>query len=116
METEDDKKRNNKQVNLNYFYEITTNLQQGNSESSLDEMLDEDGSREAIREMSYWQSRMDENIFLPKCNNEEMQTFYGTKCLYIFLRFFYVLYERLYKAAEISKSFEDNEKTKLLSE
>lgn len=45
-----------------------------------------------------------------------MQVFYGTKNLYIFLRFFYVLYERLYKAQEISRYFEDNEKTQKLTD
>lgn len=84
---------------------------QENSESNLDEILDEEGSRESIREMSYCQEKLNENIYLPKWESEDTQTFYGTKCLYIFLRFFYVLYERLYKAAEISRSFEDNEKT-----
>lgn len=42
--------------------------------------------------------------------------FYGTKNLYIFIRFFYVLYERLYKAKEISNFFEDNEKTRKLKQ
>ena len=90
--------------------------EQGHSESSLDEMLDEEGSKETIREMSYWLERVDENVYQPKRESVDMETFYGTKNLYIFIRFFYVLYERLFKAADISRSFEDNEKTRLLSD
>lgn len=66
--------------------------------------------------MAYYMEKIDENIYLPKGDSEKSQTFYGTKNLYIFLRFFYVLYERLFKAKEISKYFEDNEKTRLLSD
>eukprot|EP00825_Cyclidium_porcatum_P041047 TRINITY_DN530_c0_g1_i6.p2 TRINITY_DN530_c0_g1~~TRINITY_DN530_c0_g1_i6.p2 ORF type:complete len:223 (+),score=43.27 TRINITY_DN530_c0_g1_i6:283-951(+) len=36
--------------------------------------------------------------------------FYGSKNIYTFLRFFYVLYERLLKAYEIAYLFEDSEK------
>lgn len=66
-----------------------------------------------VREMKYLHENIDENIFLPK--GEDLQIFFGTKTLYVFLRFFYVLYERLYKAMEISKTFEDNEKTSSLT-
>jgi len=79
-------------------------------------MLDEEGSKETIREMAYWNEKIKENAYLPECESGDMESFYGTKSLYIFIRFFYVLYERLFKAAEISRSFEDNEKTRMLSE
>ena len=42
--------------------------------------------------------------------------FYGTQKLYVFLRFFYTLYERVLKAFELCHEIEENEKTKGLSE
>lgn len=79
----------------------------------------------AFKTMSYDYARISEAIFEPRrggivdettsSRSEETQIFYGTKNLYVFLRFFFVLYERLYKAQEISRSFEDSEKTQQLT-
>jgi len=55
-----------------------------------------------------------EPLFLP-IENANSISFYGTKHLYSFLRFFYTIKERLLKAWELSNFFEENTKTKLLT-
>lgn len=60
--------------------------------------------------MSYKYEQISENEYLP-LNQDDFILFFGNKHLYIFIRFFYILYERLYKAFEISEQFEDNSKT-----
>lgn len=53
--------------------------------------------------------------FLPPQEDKSF-ILYGTKYQYTFLRLFYTFYERLYKAYEISNSFENTEKCNKLSE
>ena len=58
--------------------------------------------------MTYNEDNIHENKFLP-LESKKSFIFYGTKHLYIFLRFFYTLYERFFKAFEISNIFEENQ-------
>jgi len=52
--------------------------------------------------------------YLPTKDQDSL-VFYGTQKFYVFLRFFYTLYERVLKAWELCQEFEVNEKTKNLT-
>ena len=52
--------------------------------------------------------------YLPKKDQDSL-VFYGTQKFYVFLRFFYTLYERILKAWELCHQFEENNKTRGLS-
>ncbi|EAR93146.2 ubiquitin carboxyl-terminal hydrolase family protein (macronuclear) [Tetrahymena thermophila SB210] len=118
LETEGNEQRKNKSQESGDQNEGNQDKSNHNNQSSLNDILDDENSKtgEKIREMSFKMDQIDENFYLPKIDPEQMIGFYGTKNLYIFLRFFYVLYERLYKAQEISRYFEDNEKTQKLTD
>ena len=48
--------------------------------------------------------------YLPKKDKDSL-VFYGTQKFYVFLRFFYTLYERVLKAYELCHVIEENEIT-----
>ena len=52
--------------------------------------------------------------YLPKKDQDSL-VFYGTQKFYVFLRFFYTLYERVLKAWELCHKIDENDKTRSLS-
>lgn len=87
---------------------------------SFDEMFSIDGDGDGDhteKQVVFDFKKVNEKYFLPPQNGEGSHLIlYGTKYMYLFIRLFYTLYERLIKAHEISKSFEDNKKCASLSE
>jgi len=66
------------------------------------------------QEIQYLEEQPRSELFLP-AETDWSYVFYGTKHCYIFLRFFFTLYERFFKVFEICNKFEANYKTSLLS-
>ena len=86
-------------------------------ESDLEDYLSNTNveKNESCKEMVYDEEQINECRFMP-AEDPNSLVFYGTKHLYVFLRFFYTLYERFQKASEIANHFEVNSKTELLSQ
>ena len=82
--------------------------------SSDDYLEEKEPKSTKICETAFKSSHINDNKYLPLFEKGAF-VFYGSKHLHVLIRFVYVLYERLYKAQEISKNFEDNDKTKKMS-
>jgi len=68
------------------------------------------------KEMEYADKFGEANgIFTPPAK-EGQKIFYGTQHVYCLIRYYFTLYERFVKAREVANEFEDNPKTKLLSD
>lgn len=93
-------------------------VKEENSSEQIEDMFSNSESEEDneyCKEMQYLETHVREELFWPR-GKPNTEIFFCTKQFYVFIRFFYSLKERVYKAFEFSNSFEANSKTQLLSE
>lgn len=81
----------------------------------LEEGQEEQALSRQLKKMAYHNQQQSKLKFLPRLQKGRNTVFYGSKNIYVLMRFFYVLYERLLRAHEIAYTFEDSEKVAKLS-